>query len=137
MISTKGRYAIRILLDLAEQPEQSLTPLEDIAARQGLSKKYLEIVVKLLVSGKLVKGTSGKGGGYRLLRKPEDYTVGEVLELTEGTLATVACLEKDADACPRECFCKTLPMWKKFDAIVRDYFQQITIADLRDGNLPD
>lgn len=135
MISTKGRYAIRFMLDLAEQPQGVPVPLEDIAERQTLSKKYLEIVVKLLVQGKLVKGTSGKGGGYRLLRKPEEYTVGEILELTEGTLATVACLEKDADACPRQEFCKTLPMWQKFDAIVHDYFYNITIADLDAGNV--
>ena len=135
MISTKGRYAIRLMLDLAEQPEGLPVPLEDIAARQALSKKYLEIVVKLLVAGKLVRGTSGKGGGYRLLRKPEEYTVGEILELTEGTLATVACLEKDADICPRREFCKTLPMWQKFDAIVHDYFYNITIADLDAGNV--
>lgn len=135
MISTKGRYAIRLMLDLAEQPEGLPVPLEDIAARQALSKKYLEIVVKLLVAGKLVRGTSGKGGGYRLLRKPEEYTVGEILELTEGTLATVACLEKGADACPRQCFCKTLPMWQKFDTIVHDYFYNITIADLDAGNI--
>lgn len=133
MISTKGRYAIRFLIDLAEQPEGIPVPLEDISARQGISKKYLEIVVKLLVSGKLVKGTSGKGGGYRLLRRPEEYTVGEILELTEGSLATVACLKADAESCPREDVCKTLPMWKKFDTIVHDYFFHITIADLVAG----
>lgn len=135
MISTKGRYAIRFLIDLAEQPEGILVPLEDTSARQGISKKYLEIVVKLLVSGKLVKGTSGKGGGYRLLRRPEEYTVGEILELTEGSLATVACLKADAETCPREDVCKTLPMWKKFDAIVHDYFFYITIADLVEGKV--
>ena len=135
MISTKGRYAIRFLIDLAQQPEGIPVPLEDTSARQGISKKYLEIVVKLLVSGKLVKGTSGKGGGYRLLRRPEEYTVGEILELTEGSLATVACLKADAETCPRENVCKTLPMWKKFDAIVHDYFYHITIADLVEGKV--
>lgn len=137
MISTKGRYAIRFMIDLAEQPADTPVPLEDIAARQGISKKYLEIIVKLLVKEKLVKGTSGKGGGYRLLRTPEEYTVREILEITEGTLATVACLNKDAEACPREDCCKTLPMWKKFDGMVHDFFDGITIADLKDGRVSD
>lgn len=106
-------------------------PLEETAARQGISKKYLEIVVKMLVGGKLVKGTSGKGGGYCLLRSPEAYTVGEI----EGTLSPVACLEEGTEACPRESACKTLPMWKKFDTMVREYFFHITIADLVNGDL--
>lgn len=135
MISTKGRYAIRFMIDLAEQPEGVPVPLEDVAQRQGISKKYLEIVVKLLVGGKLVKGASGKGGGYRLLRKPEEYTVGEILEITEGTLVSVACLGKDADLCPREAACKTLPMWKKYDAMVHDFFYNITVDDLVKGNI--
>lgn len=135
MISTKGRYAVRFMIDLAEQPEGVPVPLEEIAGRQGISKKYLEIIVKLLVGGRLVKGTGGKGGGYRLLRAPEEYTVGEILEIAEGTLATVACLDKDAEACPRENICKTLPMWKKYDTMVHDFFYNITIADLRDGKL--
>ncbi len=135
MISTKGRYAIRFMIDLAEQPAGVPVPLEETAERQGISKKYLEIVVKLLVSGKLVKGTSGKGGGYRLLRKPEEYTVGEILKITEGTLATVACLDDDAEICPRNTVCKTLPMWKKYDSLVHDFFYHITIADLVNGNI--
>ena len=133
MISTKGRYAIRFMIDLAEQSADTPVPLDETAARQEISKKYLEIIVKILVRGKLVKGTSGKGGGYLLMRKPEEYTIGEILELTEGTLATVACLSADAEPCPRESFCKTLPMWKKFDHIVHDYFFHITIADLVNG----
>lgn len=135
MISTKGRYAIRFMIDLAEQPADTPVPLEEAAERQGISKKYLEIVVRLLVSGKLVKGASGKGGGYRLLRKPEEYTVGEILKITEGTLATVACLDDDAEACPRSMICKTLPMWKKYDALVHDFFYNITLADLVSGNI--
>ena len=133
MISTKGRYAIRFMIDLAEQSADTPVPLDETAARQEISKKYLEIIVKILVKGKLVKGTSGKGGGYLLMRRPEEYTIGEILELTEGTLATVACLSADAEPCPRESFCKTLPMWKKFDHIVHDYFFHITIADLVNG----
>ena len=134
MISTKGRYAIRFMIDLAEQSVDTPVPLDETAARQEISKKYLEIIVKILVRGKLVKGTSGKGGGYLLMRRPEEYTIGEILELTEGTLATVACLSADAEPCPRESFCKTLPMWKKFDHIVHDYFFHITIADLVNGS---
>ena len=135
MISTKGRYAIRFMMDLAEQSTNTPVPLDEIATRQDISKKYLEIIVKILVKGKLVKGTSGKGGGYLLMRRPEEYTIGEILELTEGTLATVACLNADAEQCPRESSCKTLPMWKKFDNIVHDYFFHITIADLINGTL--
>ena len=133
MISTKGRYAIRFMIDLAEQSTDTPVPLDETAARQDISKKYLEIIVKILVKGKLVKGTSGKGGGYLLMRRPEEYTIGEILELTEGTLSTVACLNADAEQCPRESSCKTLPMWKKFDNIVHDYFFNITIADLVNG----
>ncbi len=135
MISTKGRYAIRFMMDLAEQPEEYPVPLENIALRQRISKKYLEAVVNLLVKAKLVKGTSGKGGGYRLVRKPSEYTVGEILKITEGTMATVACLEEDAEACSREKVCKTLPMWKKFDSMVHDFFYGITIDDLVNGNI--
>ncbi|MBQ0059890.1 MAG: Rrf2 family transcriptional regulator [Lachnospiraceae bacterium] len=135
MFSTKGRYAIRFLIDLSEHLEGDLVRLDEVAERQGISKKYLETVVKMLVGAKMVKGASGKGGGYRLLRAPEEYTIREVLEVTEGSLATVACTNKDADQCPRESFCKTLPMWKKFDGMVYDYFENITIADLRDGNV--
>ena len=89
MISTKGRYALRVMLDLAEHADEAHVPLKDIAERQGISKKYLEIIVKSLVEGRLIEGISGKGGGYRLCRKPEEYSVGEILELTEGSLATV------------------------------------------------
>ena len=135
MISTKGRYAIRFMIDLAEQQEGVPVPLEDIALRQEISRKYLETVVNLLVRAKLVKGASGKGGGYRLLRKPSEYTVGEILKITEGTLATVACLDEDADICTREKVCKTLPMWKKYDSMVHDFFYHITIEDLVNGNI--
>ena len=135
MISTKGRYAIRFMIDLAQHTENRPIPLEEVSQRQEISKKYLEIVVKMLVIGKLVKGTSGKGGGYRLIRKPEEYTVGEILELTEGSLATVSCLQKDAKICPRASSCITLPMWKKYDAMVHDFFYSITLADLVEGNI--
>ena len=130
MISTKGRYAIRLILDLAEQNTDAPIPLETIAARQDISKKYLESIVKILVAGGLVKGTSGKGGGYFLTRVPEEYTIYEILRLTEGSLHTVACLSSDAPLCPRKAECKTLPMWREFDEMVRKYFSHKTIKDL-------
>lgn len=123
------------MIDLAEHPQDKFIPLDDTADRQVISKKYLEIVVKDLVKGKLVKGVSGKGGGYCLTRKPEEYTVDEILMLTEGTLAPVACLTEDAEECPMECSCKTMPMWRQFGALVQDYFHGITVADLVNGTV--
>ena len=99
------------MIDLAEHEAEGCVPLKSIAERQDISKKYLEIIVRDLVAGELIKGTSGKGGGYRLCRKTADYTVGEIVELMEGTLAPVACLECGAKKCRREAECKTLPMW--------------------------
>ncbi len=130
MISTKGRYALRVMIDLAENEKGQPVPLKDIAERQGISKKYLEIIVKDLVEGKLVKGASGKGGGYVLLRKPEEYSIGEIVELMEGTLAPVACLQKDADECPRYASCVTLPLWQELDQLVHDYLYQKKLSEL-------
>lgn len=130
MISTKGRYAIRLMIDLAEQKDKSATPLDAIALRQSISKKYLESIVKSLVDGNLVKGAIGKGGGYSLTRNPEEYTIFEILKLTEVSLSPVACLEDGAEECPRVDECKTLAMWKGYDEIVKDYFSRITIKDL-------
>ena len=135
MISTRGRYAIRFMIDLAEQPDGTLVPLGDTAKRQGISKKYLEIVVKQLVAAGMVKGVSGKGGGYCLLREPHVYTALEVLQTTEGSLAPVACLRDGAEECPRRDHCQTLPMWTKFDSLVNDFFEGITIADLAEGRV--
>ncbi len=133
MISTKGRYAVRVLIDLAEQPPDGYIPLKDIAVRQEISKKYLEILMKELVRGGFVVGVSGRGGGYRLCRSPEEYSIGEILEWMEGSLAPVACLAEGAQPCPRASFCKTLPMWKEFDSMVRDFFFHKTLADLLGG----
>ena len=130
MISTKGRYAIRVMIDLAEHDTGRCIPLKDIAARQGISKKYLEIIVKEMVAGKLLVGASGKGGGYKLLRKPEEYPIGEIIELMEGSLATVACLADDAQSCPRASLCETLPLWKEFDALTHDFFYSRKLSDL-------
>lgn len=133
MISTKGRYALRVMLDLAEQPENTYTPLKEIAARQEISEKYLEIILKNLVKEHFLKGVRGKGGGYMLTRPPEDYTLGEILELSEGSLAPVSCLLPDATDCPRREGCRTLPMWTRFDRLVHDFFYGITLADLLRG----
>ena len=130
MISTKGRYGLRVMIDLAKNDNGSYIPLKDIADRQEISKKYLEIIVKKMVEGGLVKGSSGTGGGYKLVKKPEKYTVGEILTLMEGTISSVACLaDKDYD-CPRKKKCETLPMWKEFDKIVHDYFYKKKLSDL-------
>ena len=123
------------MIDLAEQPDGTLVPLGDTAKRQGISKKYLEIVVKQLVAAGMVKGVSGKGGGYCLLREPHEYTALEVLQPPEGSLAPVACLRDGAEECPRRDHCQTLPMWTKFDSLVNDFFEGITIADLAEGRV--
>ena len=122
MISTKGRYALRVMLDLAEHADGGATPLKAIAERQEISKKYLEIIVRDLVKAGLIRGSSGKGGGYTLCRAAEEYTVGEILSLTEGTLAAVACLADGAEKCPRAAQCRTLPMWSELDGLIHDYF---------------
>ncbi len=138
MISTKGRYSLRVMLDLAQQNTDRYTPLDEIAARQELSKKYLEIIIKSLVQRKLLKGSRGKGGGYKLTRDPNEYTVGEIIELAEGTLAAVACLAPDAEQCPRTAACMTLPMWQEYNNVIHDYFYSITLADILEGRpLPE
>ncbi len=132
MISTKGRYALRVLIDLAENENENgdYIPLKDIAERQEISKKYLEIIVKDMVAGGLLTGMSGKGGGYKLCRKPEDYPIGEVLELMEGPLKSVACLADEGFECTKKKQCHTLPMWTEFDNMVHDFFYRKKISDL-------
>ncbi len=130
MISTRGRYAIRVMLDLAEHGSDRYIPLKDIAARQEISKKYLEIIVKDMVAGGLLIGASGKGGGYRLCRRPEEYTIGEILELMEGTLSPVACLTEEKNDCPRKGACQTLPLWAEYDKLVHDFFYSKKLSDL-------
>ena len=130
MISTRGRYAIRVMIDLAENENGTYIPLKDIAARQEISKKYLEIIVKDMVSGGLIVGASGKGGGYKLLRRPEEYTIGEIIELMEGSLATVACLAGNAQPCPRADQCETLPLWEEYDRMTHDFFYSRHLSDL-------
>lgn len=130
LISTKGRYALRVMADLAVQPEGMYIPLKEIAKRQEISEKYLEAIIKILVKARMLSGVRGKGGGYKLTRTPERYTVGEILRLTEESLAPVACLEPGADACPRAAACVTLPVWKGLDQLIGKYLDGITVADL-------
>lgn len=130
MFSAKGRYALRLMVDLAEHNDQGHVPLKSIAERQGLSKKYMEIIVKELVKGGMIVGVSGKGGGYNLCRKPEEYTVGEILELMEGSFDSVSCLAKGAKKCPRASVCTTVAMWKEYDKVARDFFYGKKLSDL-------
>ena len=133
IVSTKGRYAIRVMIDLAENDQGHYIPLKDIAARQEISKKYLEIICKEMVAGGLITGSSGKGGGYRLCRKPEEYTLDEILELMEGTLSPVACLAADMNDCPRKNVCQTLPLWTEYDQMVHQFFHSKKLSDLIAG----
>lgn len=130
MISTKGRYALRFLVDVAEHQGDGFVPLKDVAVRQEISEKYLEIVVKELVKGGLLDAMRGKGGGYHLNRPPEEYNVKSILELMEGPLAPVACLEPGQDVCPRSSGCRTLPLWQGLDKVISDYLAQYTLSNL-------
>lgn len=130
MISTRGRYALRVLVDLAENGAGKYIPMKDVANRQGLSLKYIERIMPVLSKNALVEGVHGKGGGYRLSKAPGDYRVGDILRLTEGDLAPVGCLECDGGSCERADSCRTLPMWNAFHTMVNDYFDKITLADL-------
>lgn len=132
LVSTKGRYALRVMLDLAEQDAEKFVPLKEIAERQGISKKYLEAVLKFLVQKELLKGIHGRGGGYKLTRQPSEYTVGEILELTETAFSVVDCLNGENNSCERKSQCLTLPMWKKFNKLTHDFFHGITLQDILD-----
>lgn len=135
MISTRGRYALRVLIDLAEHYSGKYIPMKDVAKRQELSLKYIERIMPVLSKNKLVEGVHGKGGGYRLSKNPKDYKVGEILRLTEGNLAPVACLECDAKPCERAEKCPTLPMWTELHKMVNSYFDGITLQDLLKTNI--
>ena len=128
MVSTKGRYALRVLVDLAQHPDE-LQPLKDIADRQGISLKYMETIMPSLRKAGFVDGTHGKGGGYRLARPAETYSVGEILRVTEGSTAPVACLDSK-NPCERAAFCPTLPVWKELDSIINDYLDSVKLTDL-------
>ena len=130
IVSTKGRYALRVMIDLAEQNTDERTPLKEIAERQNISQKYIEAIMTLLSKNGFVEAVHGKGGGYRLNKKPEEYRVGDILRLTEGSLSPVACLEKGAEECPRKAGCRTLPLWTKLDELVQGYLDSVTLAEL-------
>lgn len=130
MISTRGRYAIRVMLDLAESTGGGYVPMRDVAERQHISLKYLERIVPLLTKNRLIEGVHGKGGGYRLCRNADQYTIGEILLSAEGDLAPVSCLECGAKPCERAPYCRTLPMWEKYYELTKEYFDGITLASL-------
>lgn len=137
MISTRGRYALRVMIDLAEHGNGRYIAMKSVAERQGISLKYMEKILRLLVGAHLVEGVQGKGGGYRLTRPPRDYPVSEILTLTEGTLAPVACLECGAEPCQRAAECRTLPLWRNLDKLINDYLSTVTLADLMRKEDPD
>ena len=130
MISTRGRYALRVMLHLAEHSHDGYIPMKEVAEKQGISLKYLERILPVLVKNGFVEGVHGKGGGYRLCRKPKDYSVGEILRLTEGDLAPVACLGSCAEPCGKSSSCKTIKMWSEFYRLTNEYFDGISISDL-------
>ncbi len=130
MISTRGRYALRVMIDLAEHVQDGYIPMKVIAQRQNISLKYLEQILPPLTKNGMIEGLRRRGGGYRLTAAPETYRVGDILRLTEGDLAPVACLGCEAKACERAESCKTLPMWKEFYRMTNAYFDGITLAEL-------
>ncbi len=137
LVSTRGRYALRVLVDIAQQSSDAFVPLHEIALRQGISEKYLEAIVKALVQSGFLNGMRGKGGGYRLSRTPSQIPVSEVLKTTEGDIAPVACLEDGAAPCERASDCLTLSMWQGLDEVISDYLSKYTIEDLAFPNHTD
>lgn len=131
-ISTKGRYALRMLIDLAERQSDGYVALKDIAERQGVSKKYLEQIIPMLNNSGILRANRGSQGGYRLAKSAKEYTVGEILRLTEGSLAPVACLEHQPIECDRSAECVTLPVWQGLYKVVCDYLDSITLQDIID-----
>lgn len=130
MISTKGRYALRVMIDLAEHYDGNYISMKSVAERQEISLKYMEKILPPLVAAQLVEGVHGRGGGYRLTRKPEEYPIGEILRQTEGDLAPVSCLECGAQQCARSAECRTLPLWEGLDKVINQYLNSVTLADL-------
>ena len=130
IVSTKGRYALRVMVYLALHQNEGHTPLKEIAESESISQKYLESIMTLLSKGALVDAVHGKGGGYRLNRDPSQYTVGSILKLTEGSLAPVSCTTQGPAACSRSTCCQTKPMWEKLDKMIDEFFEGITLADL-------
>lgn len=134
-ISTKGRYALRLLLDIAQNQQDGFVSLKEIAERQEVSKKYLEQIIPLLSRAELLQTSRGYQGGYRLCRAPEDYTVYEILSVAEGGLAPVACLDQPENTCPRAPDCLTLPVWEGLEKTIRDYLRSITLQTILNGKV--
>ena len=134
IVSTRGRYALRVLVDLAEHSQNKRIALKEIAERQEISQKYIEAIMTLLSKNGYVDAVHGKGGGFKLSKSLNDYKIGDILRLTEGTLAPVACLEENAQDCPRKKDCRTLPMWQKLDNLIESYLDSISLADLMKEN---
>lgn len=130
LISSRGRYTIYVLVDLAKHMDEGYVPLKEIASRQGISKKYMENILKILVENGLLEGIKGKGGGYRLTMQPKNYTLGTILRLTEGSLAPVACAAPDHTGCTRTETCPSRPVWQKLDRLINDYLDSVTLEDL-------
>ncbi len=130
MISSRGRYALRVMVYLALNGAGEAVPLKDISEKEKISQKYLESIARLLSKNHLIEGSSGRGGGYRLVRKPEEYSIGEILRLTEGTLAPVSCLKEDALPCEKSGLCYSLPIWKGLSDLINQYFDGITLEDV-------
>ena len=130
IVSTKGRYALRVMLCFAQRGGDEFVPLKEIAEAEEISQKYLESIMTILSKAGFVDAVHGKGGGYRLNRKPEAYTVGSILKLTEGSLAAVSCTSQGASACSRTTCCQTLPMWERLEKMIDEFFEGITLADL-------
>ena len=137
MISTRGRYALRVMIDLAEHYNTGYIPMKEVAQRQGISLKYLERILPVLTKNNLIDGVHGKGGGYKLKRDPDQYPVWEILNLAEGDLAPVACLKSDAEPCEYAAECRTLQMWQDYYKLTKDYFSNITVADLMEVDISD
>ena len=137
LISTRGRYALRVLIDLAEHADSGYIPMKDVAERQGISLKYLERIIPVLSKNGIIEGLQGKGGGYRLVKSPEECRVGDILRLTEGDLAPVACLESRAKPCDRAYECRTYPMWVEFYRLVNEFFDEKTLADVVKTDMAD
>lgn len=133
MISTRGRYALRVIIDMAENGEDGYIPMKEIAARQGISLKYLEKILPGLVEAGFLEGVHGKGGGYKLMKDPKECRVSDILRVTDGDLAPVACLEEGADKCERSGQCRTLPLWDGLNEVITEYLDGVTIADLMRG----
>lgn len=130
MISTRGRYAVRVMIDLAEHDTGGFVPMKEVAARQGISLKYIERIMPLLTRAKLVQGVAGKGGGYRLCRPAESYHLGEILRASEGDMAPVSCLECGAEPCERADSCRTLPVWRGYYRLTNEYFDSVSLSSL-------